>query len=146
MKIITYLFLFITITGCKSSDGYDSCLQPLKVLSVTEFNNGEIEYEVIGEIRTFSKGASDLELALEETLNLNSGNLNGCLVFEENFPECFGYFILDTRASLDVSEIKLGERSRVKFRRIKLKVPILETIRKQQNVEYLYLVKEVKVI
>jgi len=144
MKKTIFLLFLLAIAGCGNELEYDSCLQALEVISEIELHNGDVEYDVIGEVRGFSKGAYDLETALEETLNLDKKTLNGCLVFEENFPECFGYFIFDTRASQNISKIEFHQKAKVKLRRIKLKTPILESFRKQKNVEYLYLVKEVQ--
>lgn len=144
MKNMIYILFIIVHVGCNNTSENDSCLQKLDIVSTIVFNNGDIEYEVIGELRGFSKGDYDLERAMEKTLNLDKKTLNGCLVFEENFPECFGFFILDTRSNIDQSQINFHEKAKVKLRRIKLKTPILETFRKKKNIEYLYLVKDVQ--
>ena len=141
MKIYILSLLLLFVISCKT-ETVDSCLQKLEITSTDE--NGDIYYNVIGEIIDVSKGADDLELALSETLGLEKGVLNGCLVFKENFPECFGYFILDTRTGLDLSNIKFNQKVKVKVNRIEIDEPIEVSKRNQKNVEYLYLVMEVE--
>ena len=137
------LLYFLILFGlcCNTSITEDLCLQSLDLIS----QNDKI-YKVQGELRTFSKGLYTLENGLEQTLGLPEDTFVGCLVFEENFPDCFGCYLLDSRLSIDYSSIKLHSKVQVELEKIKLTVPIKETIMNKKDIQYLYIVKSVVVM
>ncbi len=143
-KIIIALILPLFILSCSDSSKIDPCLEALEIISTNEFPDGTIEYEVIGEVSAFSKGAYEFEQALERTLDLPKRTMNGCLVFEENFPECFGYYVFDLREKVKTDHIQLYQKAKVTLRRIELDEIIPLTARKQKNVQYLYLIREIE--
>ncbi len=143
-ETLIFIALSIFILGCGDSEKLDSCLQALDIISINKFPNGDVEYEVIGKVADLSKGAYEFEQAIKQTLNLPEGVVAGCLIFEENFPECFGYFMIDRRQSADYSSIKLEENAKVTLLRVELDEIIPLTARKQKNVQYLYLIREIE--
>ncbi len=143
-KITIALILPLFILSCSDSSKIDPCLEALEIISTNEFPDGTIEYEVIGEVRTLSKGAYEFEQAIERTLDLPKRTIVGCLGFEENFPECFGYYVFDRRQKVKTDHIQFHQKAKVTLRRIELDKIIPLTARKQKDVQYLYLIQNIE--
>jgi len=146
MNRILITALLLLGFGCNNSKKVDACLNGFEIISVNELGNGQIDYEIIGTLRAPSKGAYDFELAMEETLGVPRRTINGCLLFEENADEHFGYFVYDQRSNLNLDDIEHYQKVRAVLRRIKLKNPIAVSLRNQKNVEALYVIQDVKVL
>lgn len=131
------LLILVGVSACSDRSNANFCLLELEIL------NQANQIEVVGTYYGLSKGASDLESALEETLRVDASTLNGCLSFSENYPNCFGCFILDTRLDYNIDGLKVGNKVKVKLEKVKLNKPIAESVRGQKNVEYLYLVQSI---
>ncbi len=143
MKNRTLKFpLLLLLLSCKNSINVDPCLKSLKIISQNENQEGNLVFEVQGELRGLSKNLYELEYTLEQTLELPDDTFVGTVVFEENFPECFGHYIIDKRQRLNLDTFRLRSKVQVELERIKLNNPIAETkVMNLKNVEYLYIVK-----
>ncbi len=139
----SFVLLLFLVISCGVSEKEDPCLKSLDIVSKTKIQESKIIYKVVGELRTISKGLNALEHELEKTLGLPDDTFVGCIVFEENFPECFSYYIIDSRLSIDFGEIELHSKVQVELEKVKLNKTVVETIMKQKNVEYLYIVKSI---
>jgi len=145
-KILTIILLPLFILSCGDAPKLDPCLEALEVISINELSDGSIKYEVIGMVRTLSKGAHDFEQAMKQTLNLPDRVVAGCLVFEENHDEYFGFFMFDSRQPLDYSSIKLKEKAKVSLLRVELDEIIPCSFQNQKRVQYLYLIQDIEPI
>ncbi len=133
----------VFLIGCSSPLNINPCLNSLEIISQDLNENNNLVFKVQGELRDLSKNLYELEYALEQTLGLPDDTFVGTVVFEENFPECFGYFMIDQRLDLKLDTFELGSQVMVELEQIKLNHPIQKTkIMNLKNVEYLYIVKK----
>ena len=144
-RLIWFVFPILFL-GCKNSFRIDPCIKSLEIISRSVNEKNNLVFEVQGELRGLSKNLHELEYALEQTLGLPDDTFGGTVVFEENFPECFGYFMIDQRLGLQLDTFQLRSEVIVELEQIELNDPIEETkIVKLKNVEYLYIVKNMKI-